>query len=364
LDAGHLSRDPAPVRWAPMKIALFSAKPYDRRFFDAANEAHGHEIAYFEAGLTCETAPLAAGFDAVCPFVNDVVDRRTIDCLADQGVRMLALRSAGFNHVDLDAAAARGIVVARVPAYSPSSVAEHTVGLVLALERKIHRAHARVREGNFALEGLLGHDLRGRTVGVVGTGRIGEAVAGIFAGFGCRLLGYDPFPNPACSRLGMEYVDLDTLFRDSDVITLHTPLTAETHHLVDARALAQMKDGVMLINTSRGALVDTAAVIDALKSGKVGSLGLDVYEEEEGLFFEDLSNRIIQDDVFSRLLTFPNVVVTGHQAFFTVEALEAIAATTLANVSAFADGRHSGNELDAAPPADRTPGDPPPPAAH
>jgi D-lactate dehydrogenase len=332
-----------------MNVAVFSAKAYDRRFFDAANETHGHEIAYFEARLTCETAALAAGFDVVCPFVNDVVDRRTIDCLADHGVRMLALRSAGFNHVDVEAAADRGIVVTRVPAYSPHSVAEHTVGLVLALERKIHRAHARVREGNFALEGLLGHDLRGRTVGIVGTGRIGEAVARIFAGFGCRLLGFDPFPNPACAGLGMEYVDLDSLFRGSDVITLHTPLTAETHHLVDEGALASMKDGVMLVNTSRGALVDTAAVIDALKTGKVGSLGLDVYEEEEGLFFEDLSNRIIQDDVFSRLLTFPNVIVTGHQAFFTVEALEEIAATTLGNVTAFAAGRESGNELDPAP---------------
>ncbi len=328
-----------------MKIALFSAKPYDRRFFDAANADHGHEIAYFEARLTCDTAPLADGFDVVCPFVSDVVDAPTIDCLADRGVKMLALRSAGFNHVDLDAAEHRGLTVARVPAYSPFSVAEHTVGLVLALERKIHRAHARVREGNFALEGLLGHDIRGRTVGIVGTGKIGEAVARIFHGFGCRLIGYDIEENPACVEIGMRYVDVDTLYRESDIITLHAPLTPDTHHMIDADSLEKMRDGVMIINTSRGALVDTVAVIEALKSAKVGSLGLDVYEEEEGLFFEDQSGQIIQDDVFSRLLTFPNVVVTGHQAFFTAEALEAIASTTLANVTAFAEGRRSGNEL-------------------
>jgi D-lactate dehydrogenase len=328
-----------------MRIALFSTKPYDRRFFEAANAAHGHEIAFFEARLTCDTAPLAAGFDAVCPFVNDVVDAEAIDCLAEGGVRMLALRSAGFNHVDLDAAARHGITVARVPAYSPHSVAEHTVGLVLALERKIHRAHARVREGNFALDGLLGRDIRGRPVGIVGTGRIGEAVGGIFRGFGCELIGFDVRENPACRELGMRYVDLDTLYRESDIISLHAPLTPETHHMIDERSLALMRDGVMIINTSRGALVDTVAVIEALKTGKVGSLGLDVYEEEEELFFEDQSSRIIQDDVFSRLLTFPNVIVTGHQAFFTVEALQAIADTTLANVTAFAEGRESGNEI-------------------
>jgi len=328
-----------------MKIALFSAKPYDRRFFDAANEAHGHEIAYFEARLTCETAPLADGHDVACVFVNDFVDAAAIVCLADRGVRMLALRSAGFNHVDLEAAEARGLTVARVPAYSPYSIAEHTAGLVLALERKIHRAHARVREGNFALEGLLGHDIRGRTVGIVGTGKIGEAVASIFSGFGCNLLGYDVRENPACAGMGMTYVGLETLFRDSDIITLHAPLTPETHHMINAGALDKMRDGVMIINTSRGALVDTAAVIEALKTGRVGSLGLDVYEEEEDLFFEDQSSRIIQDDVFSRLLTFPNVIVTGHQAFFTVEAVQAIAETTLANVTAFENGESSGNEL-------------------
>jgi D-lactate dehydrogenase len=233
----------------------------------------------------------------------------------------------------------------RVPAYSPYSIAEHTIGLVLALERKIHRAHARVREGNFALEGLLGHDIRGRTVGIVGTGKIGRAVAVIFSGFGCHLLGYDVRENPECAEIGMRYVDLDTLYRESDIITLHAPLTPETHHMIGAESLDLMKDGVMIINTSRGALVDTVAVIEALKEGRVGSLGLDVYEEEEDLFFEDQSDRIIQDDVFSRLLTFPNVIVTGHQAFFTAEALAGIAETTLANVTAFAAGRLSGNEI-------------------
>lgn len=328
-----------------MRIAFFSTKPYDRRFFDAANDGHGHEITYFDTHLAAETAPLAAGFEVVCPFVNDSVDGETITVLADGGTRLLALRSAGYNHVDLEAAAAAGITVVRVPAYSPHAVAEHTVGLILALERKIHRAHNRVREGNFALEGLLGRDLNGKTVGIVGTGRIGAIVARIMAGFGCRVLAHDVGPNADVLALGGRYVALDTLFGESDVVTLHCPLTPQTHHLVDAEAVATMRPGVMIINTSRGALVETQAVIDGLKSGRIGSVGLDVYEEESGLFFEDLSNRIIVDDVFSRLLTFPNVIVTGHQAFFTTDALESIAATTLANVTAFAEGHASGNEV-------------------
>jgi D-lactate dehydrogenase len=248
---------------------------------------------------------------------------------------MIALRSAGFNHVDLGAAASAGIAVARVPAYSPHAVAEHTVALILRLNRKMHRAFNRVREGNFALDGLLGFDLHGKTVGIVGTGKIGEIVARILNGFGCRLLAFDPDPNPACVALGVEYVALDDLFANSDVITLQCPLTPQTHHMVDRDAIARMKPGVMLINTSRGAVVDTSALIAGLKQGRVGSVGLDVYEEEADLFFEDLSNTFIEDDVFARLLTFPNVLITGHQAFFTHEALSAIAETTIANLSAF-----------------------------
>ncbi len=326
-----------------MRVAVFSAKPYDRRFLEAANT--GHELVYFAAHLDRHTAPLAEGFRAVCAFVNDVLDEPALERLAEVGVGAGALRRPGYNHVDLAAAERLGLTVVRVPAYSPHAVAEHTVGLMLALNRQIHRAHARVREANFSLEGLLGFDLHGRTVGIVGTGKIGRVVARILGGFGCELLGYDPYPSEEAAALGLEYVDLDELYRRSDVITLHTPLTPDTYHLIGAAALAAMRDGVMIVNTSRGALVDTAAVIEALKEGKVGYLGLDVYEEEGDLFFEDLSNRVIQDDVFSRLLTFPNVLITGHQAFFTEEALRGIAATTIANLDAFAAGEQSGNEL-------------------
>lgn len=321
-----------------MRVAVFSSKPYDRAYLDAANSDRGHDLVYFEPSLRPETAPLASGFECVCAFVNDVLDEAVLDRLAAGGTRFIVLRSTGYNHVDLAAADRLGIPVARVPVYSPYAVAEHTVGLILALNRKVHRAHARVREGNFALDGLLGFDLHGRQVGIVGTGQIGAVTARIMSGFGCRLLGYDPYPNPEMERLGMRYVAIPELLGESDIITLHCPLTAETHHIIDDEAVAAMKEGAMLINTSRGALVDTSAVVRGLKSGKLGSLGLDVYEEEGDLFFRDLSSRVIQDDVFSRLLTFPNVIVTGHQAFFTEEALAAIAATTISNVDAFAAG--------------------------
>ncbi len=330
-----------------MEVAVFSAKPYDRRFLDAANLGSGHALTYFETHLDHHTAPLATGFDAVCVFVNDTVDAPALERLAEAGVGLVALRSAGFNHVDLKAAARLGLTVARVPAYSPHAVAEHTVGLMLALNRKIHRAHARVREANFSLDGLLGFDLHSRTVGIVGTGKIGLVVAEILAGFGCRLLGFDPYPDQdAAARLELEYVGLEELYRRADIVTLHSPLTPDTHHLIDHAALELMRDGVMIVNTSRGALIDTAAVVDALKRGKVGYLGLDVYEEEGDLFFDDLSDRVIQDDVFSRLLTFPNVLITGHQGFFTEEALWAIAETTVANLDAFSAGEASGNELE------------------
>lgn len=321
-----------------MKVAVFSAKPYDRQVLDRANERHGHELAYFEARLGAGTAPLAEGFDAVCPFVNDDLSAPVIEALADGGVTLLALRSAGFNHVDLDAAQARGMTVARVPAYSPHAVAEHAVGLVLSLNRKFHRAFNRVREGNFALDGLMGFDLAGRTVGVVGTGKIGTVFCGIMRGFGCDVVAHDPAPNDEVTAAGARYVELPELYAQSDIVALHLPLTPETHHLVDAEAIARMKPGAMLINTSRGGLVDTRAVIEGLKSGRIGSLGIDVYEEEENLFFEDLSDQVIQDDVFARLLTFPNVLITGHQAFFTRDALDNIAETTLANATAFQGG--------------------------
>lgn len=321
-----------------MRVAVFSTKPYDRRFLQAANADAGHELVFFEPRLLPETVPLATGFEAVCAFVNDQLDRTVLTALAEGGTRLVALRSAGFNNVDLDAAEELGITLVRVPAYSPYAVAEHTVGLMLALNRHLPRASWRVREGNFALEGLLGFDMHGKTVGIIGTGKIGTVLAGILKGFGCELLGYDPYPNDACRELGLEYVALDDLFARSDIITLHLPLTPESHHLIDAAAIGKMKFGAMLINTSRGALLDTAAVIEGLKDGRIGSLGLDVYEEEADLFFEDLSNHVIRDDVFARLLTFPNVLITGHQAFFTEEALSAIAHTTLANITAVENG--------------------------
>ncbi len=328
-----------------MECAFFSAKLHDREFFDAANRRHGHRLTYFEPRLSTQTAPLAAGSDAVCLFVNDAASGPVLNQLHEGGVRLLCLRCAGFNQVDLRTASALGMPVVRVPAYSPHAVAEHTAALILTLNRKIHRAHARVREGNFALDGLLGFDLHGKTAGVVGTGQIGEQTARILHGFGCRLLGFDPTPNEACEALGLTYVDLPRLLGESDIVTLHCPLTPDTHHLIDAAAIREMKPGVMLINTSRGALVDTPAVVDGLKSGRVGYLGLDVYEEEADLFFEDLSNQVIQDDVFSRLLTFPNVVITGHQAFFTRNALESIAETTLANMSEYERGQPLTNEV-------------------
>lgn len=320
-----------------MRVAVFSTKPYDRIFLDRANERHRHELTYLDARLTAETAPLAEGFDAVCAFVNDRVDTEVLRLLQIRRIRLVALRSAGFNNVDLPEAQRLGITVARVPAYSPHAVAEHAVALMLSLNRMTHRAYNRVREGNFSLDGLLGFDLHGKTVGVVGTGQIGLIFADIMHGFGCRIVASDPMPNPNAKAF-VEYVSLERLLAEADIVSLHCPLTPETDHLIDAKAIARMKDGVMLINTGRGRVVDTRAVIDGLKSGKIGRLGLDVYEEEEQLFFQDLSQRVIADDLFMRLTTFPNVLITGHQAFFTAEALTNIADTTLANISAFESG--------------------------
>lgn len=318
-----------------MRIVFFSTKPYDRRFFEKGNEPGKHELLFLEPHLDETTAILAKGFDAVCVFVNDRLDASLIDKLSEMGVRLIALRCAGYNNVDLQAAAENDILVVRVPAYSPYAVAEHTMALLLALNRKVHRAYNRVRDGNFALDGLMGFDLNGVTVGVVGTGKIGSIVVRILNGFGCRILAYDPFPNDECIAQGARYVSVDEILAESQIITLHCPLTPDTHHLIDEAAIAKMQKGVTLINTSRGALVDTRAVIAGLKSGKIGHLALDVYEEEGDIFFEDLSGLVIQDDVFARLTTFPNVIITGHQAFFTREALTNIAQTTLANATEF-----------------------------
>jgi D-lactate dehydrogenase len=332
-----------------MRVAVFSTKSYDQRYLDKAHADHGHahELVYFEPRLLASTAPLAAGFPCVCAFVNDRLDQEVLRILHDGGTTLLALRSAGFNHVDLAAADALGFTVVRVPAYSPHAVAEHALALVLALNRRIFRAYNRVREGNFSLEGLLGFDLHGKTVGVVGTGKIGLIFARIMHGLGCRVLAFDPYPQEDAPSY-VEYVPRARLFAEADVISLHCPLTPETHHLIDDDALDQMKDGVMIVNTSRGALVDTRAVIEALKRGRVGHLALDVYEEEEDLFFQDLSDRVIRDDVFSRLLTFPNVLITGHQGFFTEEAVTSIAETTLANITAFETGEGTMHRVTAA----------------
>ena len=315
-----------------MKVAVFSTKKYDREFLTSAN-ASRHELHFFEPHLSEETVGLATGFETVCVFVNDQVNTAVIARLHSLGVRLIALRCAGYNNVDLAAATKHGVTVVRVPAYSPHAVAEHTVGLMLALNRKLHRAYNRVREGNFSLEGLLGFDMHGKTAGVIGAGQIGTAVAQILTGFGCPTLAFDPIPNETCLSLGVRYVELNELLSESDVITLHCPLTPANKYMIDKAASARMKTGVMLINTSRGALLDTVAIIEALKSGKIGYLGLDVYEEEEQIFFEDRSGLILSDDVFARLLTFPNVIITGHQAFFTREALLNIAARTIDNIT-------------------------------
>ena len=317
-----------------MNVAIFSAKKYDREFLNAANGSL-HKLRFFEPHLNEETVSLAAGFEAVCVFVNDQVNAAVIATLESLGVRLIALRCAGYNNVDLSAAKKHGVTVVRVSAYSPYAVAEHTIALMLALNRKLHRAYNRVREGNFALDGLVGFDMHGKTVGVIGTGQIGTVVAQILTGFGCPTLAFDPFPNAACRSLGVRYVELNELLAQSDIISLHCPLTPENKYIISDAAIAGMKKGVMLINTSRGALLDTVAIIEGLKSSRIGYLGLDVYEEEEEIFFEDRSGLILSDNVFARLLTFPNVIITGHQAFFTREALFNIAATTIDNITKF-----------------------------
>lgn len=334
-----------------MKITVFSAQRYDKTFLDEALAGFGAglavELLYQEATLSAQTAVLAQGSDAVCVFVNDRLDTPVLERLAALGVRAVFLRCAGFNNVELEAATRLGLFVARVPAYSPEAVAEHTLALVMTLNRHTHRAWLRVREGNFSLDGLLGTTLYGKTVGIVGAGRIGLATARIFHGMGCRVLGHNPAPVAELARLGQQ-VSLGTLLRESDIVSLHCPLDDATRYLINRETLAQMKRGAMLVNTSRGGLVDTRAVVDALKSRHLGFLAIDVYEQEEHLFFRDRSSGIIDDDMFQLLLTFPNVLVTGHQGFFTVEAMREIAHVTLANVRCFVDGAACPNRLGAA----------------
>lgn len=327
-----------------MKIAFFDTHRFDKAAFLEANQRFGHEIVFFETRLTPETANLAQGFPAVCAFVNDNLGAKVLQTLAAGGTRVIALRSAGFNHVDLNEASALGMRVARVPEYSPYAVAEHAVALILSLNRKIHKAYQRVREGNFSLDGLVGFDLRGKTVGVIGTGKIGAAFVQIMKGFGCEVLAYDRVQNAEVSKQA-NYVSLEDLLHRSDIVSLHVPLTPETRHLLNEARFAQMKKGVMLINTGRGALIETKALIRSLKSGHLGAAGLDVYEEEEGIFFENLSEEILQDDHLARLLTFPNVLLTSHQAFLTHEALKNIADTTLQNVADLASGKKPTGEV-------------------
>lgn len=315
-----------------MKVAIFSTKNYDRKYLELVNVKYRFDLEFFDFMLNERTAKMAEGCDVVCIFVNDDGSRPVLEKLAKAGVKMIALRCAGFNNVDIQAAKELGIQVARVPAYSPEAVAEHTVGLMLTLNRRIHRAYQRTREANFSLEGLTGFNMHNRTVGVIGTGKIGIATMRILKGFGMHILAYDPFKNPVAEELGAEYVTLDELYARSHVITLHCPATPENYHLLNKAAFDKMKDGVMIINTSRGSLIDTPEAIEALKRRKIGALGMDVYENERDLFFEDKSNEVILDDVFRRLSSCHNVLLTGHQAFLTEEALMNISDVTLHNI--------------------------------
>lgn len=331
-----------------MKVAFFNTHTFEKPYFMGGNRNYDNSITFLDAKLNEQTVELARGHDCVCAFVYDHLNASVLTQLKEMGVRLIALRSAGFNHVDLDAAARLELPVVRVPAYSPYSVAEHAVALMLTLNRKIYQAVSRVRENNFSLDGLVGFDLHGKTVGIIGTGKIGSVVAKIMKGFGCNILAYDIAPNTELAmNLGIQYVELNHLLRDSDIITLHVPLLPDTHHMIDMTALVQMKPTAMLINTGRGGLIDTKALIQALKNDRIGYAGLDVYEEEEGVFFENLSGKVLHDDVLARLMTFPNVMITSHQAFLTKEALSNIAHETLRNILDFEEGRKLKNEVHA-----------------
>lgn len=328
-----------------MKVAVFSTKPYDRTYLDKFNTDNQHELTFFDASLNVNTSNLAIGFDAVCVFVSDKIDKETIGKLAENGVKLIDLRCAGFNNVDLEAASEHQIKVLRVPAYSPQAVAEHAVAIILTLNRKTHKTYNRVREGNFSLENLMGFNLYGKTIGVIGTGRIGEAFCHIMQGFGCKVLAYDIHESKSLKAKGIEYTSLEAILSDSDIISLHCPLTPQTHYLFNSETFAKMKQGAMLINTSRGGLINTKDAVKALKKGQLGYLGIDVYEQEENLFFKDLSESIIQDDLIERLMAFHNVLITPHQGFFTQEALDQIAITTLKNFTDFEKGLPLVNEV-------------------
>ena len=319
-----------------MKIAVFSSKPYDEEYLSQCAD-NDLELRFYEHKLDHKTAVISKGFEVVCCFVNDDLSERTINELADNGVKLIAMRCAGYNNVDLVTAEKRGIKVCRVPEYSPHAIAEHALALLLTLNRNIHRAYNRVRENDYSLNGLLGFDLYQKKVGVIGTGKIGATFCKIMQGLGCDVIAYDPHPNNDVKDLGIQYVSLEKIWAESDIISLHCPLLPATRHIINSNSIYQMKQGVALINTSRGALIDTREIIGALKTGRIGYLGLDVYEEEANLFFEDKSNLLLQDDIFARLQTFPNVLITGHQGFFTKEALSAISAVTLGNIRNFAD---------------------------
>ena len=330
-----------------IEITVYDTKPYDREYLAHAPGAKRVGWRFHDFRLSAETAPAAKGSQAVCVFVNDQADRACLNILAAIGVKLVALRCAGFNNVDLGAARSLGLAVTRVPAYSPHAVAEHTVALLLTLNRRIHRAFNRVRELNFSLSGLVGFDLHGKTVGIVGTGKIGRIAAQIFRGFGTEVLAYDPFPEPAwAATQGVRYVDFDTLLAESDIVSLHVPLLPETRQMLNEQTLARMKSGVVIVNTSRGKLIDSSALITALKAGRVAGVALDVYEEEEGIFFEDLSGQVLHDDELSLLLNFPNVLITAHQAFLTREALREIARVTTANVLQLETGEASSSWLE------------------
>ncbi|MBD3427121.1 MAG: 2-hydroxyacid dehydrogenase [Candidatus Omnitrophica bacterium] len=327
------------------KILFFDTKPYDRQFFGEANREYGFQLKYLNNRLNEDTADLARGYRIISIFVNDMVSEAVADKLSELGVKLVALRSAGYNNVDLDAVYDR-IHVVRVPEYSPYAIAEHAVALMMTLNRKIHRAYFRVRDNNFAINGLMGFDMHGKTAGVIGTGRIGKTLLEILKGFGMNLLAYDPKPDEEeASGMGFKYVDLETLYAKSDIISLHCPLTRETEYIINQESIGAMKDGVMIINTGRGKLIDTKALIENLKTGKIAYAGLDVYEEESEFFYEDLSSSFISDDVLARLMTFHNVVITSHQGFFTKEALANIAETTLSNVREFIEGGYLKNEI-------------------
>jgi D-lactate dehydrogenase len=329
----------------PIKIAFFDAKPYDIESFESVLNKEDFKITFFKNHLTSETALLAQGFDAVCIFVNDVVDNYVVDILQKNGVRLIAIRAAGYNNIDLKAVYKR-IHTVRVPAYSPHAVAEHAVALMLALNRKVHRAYYRTRDNNFTLNGLLGFDMYKKTAGIIGTGKIGKVTIEILKGLGMRVLAYDLFPDKKYQKTaGFEYVELDTLYSEADIISLHCPLTKETFHLINSLSISKMKEGVMIINTGRGMLIDSKALIEGLKSGRIGFAGLDVYEEESDYFFEDFSNKVITDDVLARLISFNNVLITSHQGFFTKEALRNIALITLGNIASFFKENKLPNEI-------------------